>query len=68
MPLKFEEKTQKRLNTEGCKGCLYIANNGHLLSCALYRKWYNYNLEKINLKDAWQRRLKRDIKLKCLTL
>jgi MoaA/NifB/PqqE/SkfB family radical SAM enzyme len=65
IPWKFEERSRKKLEKQGCNGCLHIANDGHLLACVLYRKRYNYDLEKMSLREAWQKRLSRKIKLKC---
>lgn len=68
IPLKWEKESQSRLRTKGCNGCLYIANNAHLLACVLYRKKYNYNLEKMSLKEALEKRLSSRIRLKCPSL
>lgn len=63
--LKWEKKEQRKLRTRGCDGCFHIANNGHLLACTLYRNWYNYDLEKLGVRQAWEKRLKKNIKIKC---
>ncbi len=65
VPLKWEDKTQKKLDKKGCRGCLYISNNGNLLACLLYRRRYRYNLEKTDLRQAWENRLQRKIIFKC---
>lgn len=63
--LKWKKNGRKRVKTKGCKGCFFISSDGRLLSCPLYRKWYSYDLEKMGLRKAWEKRLKRNIKLKC---
>jgi len=68
IPLKWEDKINKRLKTKGCKGCLHISNDGNLLACILYRKWYNYDLDKMSLREAWEKRLKRKIRIRCPSL
>jgi MoaA/NifB/PqqE/SkfB family radical SAM enzyme len=66
--LREEEKEMRRLKTQGCEGCLHISNEGYLLACPIYSRWYRYDLRKKNLQQVWEERSRRNIRIKCPAL
>lgn len=58
----FEEK---RLKNKICYGCYFISNKMELLSCDIMREKFAFDLNRVELKEAFEKRFNQKIILRC---